>query len=467
MDPRPEDVAADLDGGDSTEPRSRDASVVLAAGAGSAGPAAAELMDPANQSLANALKISYRVVNFAMIILVVLFLFSGFQQVQEGERGITLIFGAPTGDALTPGLHPAPPYPIGEMVRVPTGTETAEMLGDFWPNGLNPRTDLTAPVSRIGKTGNINPLNSGSVITADLNLAHMQLRVTYSVTDPEAFARGVYESPADPLTGLSDQTARRFVQSAVRRATVLTVAERSIDDILKPQDTGEIPRLIQERAQAMLDTVGSGIEVDVPQVVRRIPPPDLVDQFNAVQAARSETSRALEKATTERNTILSSTAGPAAQALLAMIDRFEEAIGDPDEAEAVLAEIDAALEGGPIDDQGLEVRVVGEVTQILSNARNEANARRESALAKLRIFEAKLEQFNANPLLTVQREWSGAYREFRGKEFVQFMQAGPGGRVRVEINPHPTAELNAETEAKRAQARRAAERRLQLQNGQR
>ena len=52
-----------------------------------------EAMDPANQSLAEALRLSFRVLQVVILVLVVLFVFSGFQTVDEGQSGVLLRWG--------------------------------------------------------------------------------------------------------------------------------------------------------------------------------------------------------------------------------------------------------------------------------------------------------------------------------------------------------------------------------------
>ena len=44
-----------------------------------------EAMDPANQSLAEALRLSFRVLQFVILVLIVLFVFSGVKTVEEDE----------------------------------------------------------------------------------------------------------------------------------------------------------------------------------------------------------------------------------------------------------------------------------------------------------------------------------------------------------------------------------------------
>src|SRR5215470_16874631 len=52
-----------------------------------------DAMDPANQSLADALRLSFRVLQIVMLVLVVLFLASGFRTVKEGQSGVATVWG--------------------------------------------------------------------------------------------------------------------------------------------------------------------------------------------------------------------------------------------------------------------------------------------------------------------------------------------------------------------------------------
>ena len=79
--------------------------------------------DPGYDYLSGALKVSFAVLKVIMVVLVVLFLFSGVTKVGPGERAIVLWFGkiSGVGEArlLGPGLKLLLPYPIHEIVRIP------------------------------------------------------------------------------------------------------------------------------------------------------------------------------------------------------------------------------------------------------------------------------------------------------------------------------------------------------------
>src|SRR4051794_30796804 len=80
-------------------------------------------IDAGSQALAEALRSSFAVVKVVMVLLVVVFMASGFFTVGPSERAIILRFGRPAAVGeqalLNPGLHWSLPYPIDEVVRVP------------------------------------------------------------------------------------------------------------------------------------------------------------------------------------------------------------------------------------------------------------------------------------------------------------------------------------------------------------
>src|SRR5436305_13559397 len=80
-------------------------------------------IDAGSQALSEALRSSFAIVKVVMVILVLVFIGSGFFQVGPSQRAILLRFGKPVGQGeqalLGPGLHLSLPYPIDECVMVP------------------------------------------------------------------------------------------------------------------------------------------------------------------------------------------------------------------------------------------------------------------------------------------------------------------------------------------------------------
>ncbi len=414
-------------------------------------------MDAANQSLAEALKITYAFLQAGMLVLVVLFIFSGFQKINEGERGISVFLGKPSRTNIEPGAHLTWPYPIGEMIRVGEGAVEVPISRAFMPNRPGAVSDdalLEAKITEFNSQGRLNPARDGSLITADLNIAHTQWTVNYHRSNHLRYVQSI----------LPEQE-RRIVTAAVSRAVVRTMAEITIDDLLK--SSGEaISSSVRALGQQALDELDSGITIDRVVLVRKDPPLFLLDRFASVQSAAQNAGKAREDALLKRDQALNQVAGRAAPVLIDMIDEYEKHIelGEDERAEALLARIDTVLAGGEVDYDGRSTLalVSGEVSEILNNARSQANTRVSQAIADLGQFRAKQAQFEANAPLMIARDWSSAMTAFLNKDFVTTMYLPEGADAELLINPDPEIERERDRKRKEAEAKRGLELRKQI-----
>lgn len=414
-------------------------------------------MDAANQSLADALKITYRFLQLGMLVLVLLFVFSGFQKISEGERGISVFLGKPARLNIEPGAHLTAPYPIGEMIRVGEGAVEVPLARVFMPNRPGNASDdqlLVANISEFNSQGRLNPARDGSLITADLNIAHTQWTVNYHRSDHLSYVENI----------LPDQE-RQIVAVAARRGVVRTLAEITIDDLLK-SSAEAIASRVREIAQEALDTLESGITIDRVVLVRKDPPLYLLDRFASVQSAAQNAGKAREDALLKRDQTLNEVAGRAAPVLIDMISEYEKYIelGRHEQAEDLLTKIDVVLAGGEVDYNGQSTLalVSGEVSEILNRARSKANTRVSQAIADLEQFRAKQAQYDANPTLMIARDWSSAMAEFLNKDFVTTMYLPQGVDAELLINPDPEIERERDRKRKEAEARRGLEIRKQV-----
>ncbi|GAB4384847.1 MAG: hypothetical protein Kow0022_08710 [Phycisphaerales bacterium] len=413
-----------------------------------------QLMDPANQSLAEALRITYRIVQAAMVVLVFLFLFSGVQRIGEGERGIPLLFGRPTAEQLDPGLHFSAPFPIGEIVKIDATTSKVELMRQYWPQVKAGGEE--DPIDRIPATTQLSPEKDGSLVTADLNIAHAQWKVEYRRVNQRQFAENIHPD-----------AERAIVSKAVERGIVRVIAETTIDNLLKSGESSEgtIASRIKEIAQRMLsEDLNSGIVIDNVTLYRKMPPVRLKDQFASVQAALSNASKEQDDRRREANALLNSVAGRAAPPLIELIRAYESAVEleQTDRAREILAAINGVFEGREVVFEDIHVpanAASGEVTEIISQARSYATELRESAEADLRIFNAKLAQFEASPKLMLARDWVSAYRELMSKPFVQTMLLPQDAPARININADPDIMKEIYRQAKERQVQENMERR--------
>ncbi|HHN79152.1 MAG TPA: hypothetical protein ENK11_10850 [Phycisphaerales bacterium] len=445
------------------EPEARSASVRLREGSETNN---AALMDPANQSLADALRITYYLLQGAMVVLAALFVLSGFQTVREGERGISVLFGRTVSTNLEPGFHFAAPYPLGEMIKVDTGNIAPSLKRSFWP--AMKEDELDNPVDDIRKDGQLNPERDGSLLTADLNLAHTQWQAVYRRVNPLQYVENI-----------NPEFESKIVQFSLERGVVRTLAVIPIDELLKPQEGGikAISDRAKEIAQETLDDIGAGIKIEQFELSRRTPPATLLRKFRAVLDARSEAQKAITEARGERDKLMNEAAGEAAGVLLWLINRYETAIeaGEGADAESLLAQIDSIIEGNAITidpsaaDDPLAADVLarargksasGEVVETIQNAKVDRIAVVQEARGDLEFFKAKQEQFEANPELMVRRDWASAWTAFQDQDFVQTMQLPLGPMVELRINEDPDIIKDMDRAQKQREREKTAEERI-------
>lgn len=398
---------------------SRQASVTLRARAQTEDPSTQ--LDPANQSLAEALKLVFRLLQFGMVILVGVFTLSGFQSIKETEQGIRLLFGRPTGDALPSGFQFALPYPVGELIKVDTGAARVDIHDAFWPKLMDEqRRQSIAELAASGGKYRLKPGDDGTLITGDGKLVHSQWHAVYQRTNPLNFVQNI-----------SPDSERQIVRAAIQRGVVQAVAEVTIDEFLRQSTEQSIVALrAREIAQATLDNMNSGIDIQRLTLEERVPPFYVYNDFASVQAAEQRSLQARINAEATANETLSAMAGGAHDLLIQQINRYEEAIAleDVQEQERIMTTIRALMDGRPveIDGQAIRGQASGQITSILNEARRYRSTVVSLRQGELETFRAKLQQFRRNPDVVIQREWADAMMAFLNHDHVEVFNLPPG-----------------------------------------
>lgn len=377
-----------------------------------------DAMDPANQSLADALRLSYRVLQFAILALAVVFLFSGFQTVRENATGVRTLFGRVVGEgsdaAIGSGLQPFWPYPVGEIVTVPM-KRSVQVDRAFFPNlrrrGMNGIEELSleAATDSAQATRPIRPGDEGdgSLVLQGGDVGHCRIAAEYSIDDPVAF-----------LTRFTAEDADEVVRLALERAAVHVAATLSLVDFIDDREAAS--RSMRDLAQETLRGIDSGIRLSAVSVTDRIPPLAVRKSVQGVQSARERAKIAVEVARRESATILDDAAGATAfDDIVGLIGDYETAVslGDADEADRVLAAIGARFDGGDIG---------GDAAATLTRAR----AYRSMIESGLGTFARRVASLSAsyreNPAQLVRQLWLDAYREVLDGPEVEVLSAPPG-----------------------------------------
>lgn len=409
--------------------------------AASAGAEAAmrQAMDPANQSLAEALRLSYRVLQAAILALVVVFLFSGFQQVQEGQTGVKTRFGrivgAPGDEQVAPGLQPFWPYPVGEIVLLPQ-RDAVELNSEFWPRFKGGATTVEQAAGAATPDDPIRPGLDGSLITADGDLAHARIAAEYTVDDA---VRTLGEFRPDAL--------REVVRRALARSMVHVAAQYTLAEFLEGRDGPA--ETLRERAQATLDGMRAGVKLTSVTIPEKIAPLAIRNAYSRVQEARENGKLAVEKAQQEANATLVGMAGPGWAQVLDLVQRYESQLtrGDMAGADAVMAELGALLEGGTN---------VGQTAAIIARAQAYRTSVRATLGKELGRLNGLAPAYRENPVQLVRKLWLDAVREVLASGTTEVLAAPErGGAVRLGIessNEVMQARRQSEVERRKAAA---------------
>ncbi len=281
--------------------------------------------DAASKSLSDAFRISFVILKIIMGVLVVLFLFSGFETVDYGETALVLRFGKirSKGGVLKARSRPywIMPSPIEEIIKIPVGKSIDMAIDSFWyrllPDGtegrlrptLHPISDGYSLIRSVSRTGEIG----GN----DYNIVHSKWQVIFQIENAKAFFRNVYVEDAEPGEVYFDVVKRStepLFKNLVEDAVVTALVNYTVDDITSERMstvTEHVKRLIQER----LNELESGIKVESVNLADSKWPRQVNDAFEG-----------LHKFSQMRDTLITEARGYAQNKLIEAAAHAEETI---------------------------------------------------------------------------------------------------------------------------------------------
>ncbi|MEX0885861.1 MAG: SPFH domain-containing protein [Phycisphaeraceae bacterium] len=370
-------------------------------------------LDPAQQSLADALRVSFTILKVIMVLLLAAYLFSGVFRVEENMRAVRLRFGAIVGDEMTrvhePGWYFGWPYPIEQKLHIPVSPRSVSTGDAFWYEVT--ARDLAQEMRPMRP---LNPERDGSLLTGDANIVHGRFSATYSITDPALFVEnvGLAQPGSDRLPdGTPARHALDFadllVRSAAEQGIIFAVAQVEADDFID----GRMNRgLAVMRTQEVLDALNAGITVNRMEALNEQMPQPVYEAYQAVVRAESERGETIDAARQERARLLGQTAGPAHEGLYAMIRAYEAArdANDADTAATALAQIDEAMATLHLPAEHGAAPVRGDVAGLINEAIRERTAVVERIQAEAHTFQSLLPEYRARPHLFTTRLWQDA-----------------------------------------------------------
>ena len=249
------------------------------------------------------------------VVVVLVFLFTSYYQVEPDEVGVVQRFGRFVGTS-GPGPHLKIPFGVDSVTKVPV-QRTLKLEFGFRTVRAAIKSEFAPPTPETAA--------ESAMLTGDLNVAVVEWVVQYKITDPKKYLFDVREPTA---------TFRDMSEAVMRQV----VGDHSVDEVI----TIGRETIALEAKQQLQDLCNLyGIGIDVQQLVLQdVNPPDPVKPaFNEVNQAIQEKERAINDAWADYNQSVPRAKGEAEQAIRSAegyaLERVNKAQGDASRFEAL------------------------------------------------------------------------------------------------------------------------------------
>ena len=210
------------------------------------------------------------------VVLLGVWLFTGFYTVDSAQRGVELRFGA-YQQTTQPGLHWHLPYPM----------ETVELIDIDKNRTAKDRTHM---------------------LTKDENIIDIGVSVQYKIKNPEDYLFNVYLADYEPQQSIG--TLYHVMRSAIREV----IGRNTMDGILKENRAGFAPDTLVVM-QEILDQYKSGLHVIKVNLTYAEAPKQVKDAFDDANRAREDKDRYQNQAETYSKKVIPAARGKAARIL--------------------------------------------------------------------------------------------------------------------------------------------------------
>ncbi len=194
--------------------------------------------------------INPRILAIGIVVVLLVYGFAGFYQVDEGERAVVFRFGAVQDDIIMPGLH-------------------------WYPNFVD-------GVRKVNVTRVNSKKHQALMLTEDENIVDVTVTVQYVIDNVKDYVVNV----RDPEVSLEHalESALRHVVGSMKMDEVITEGRAAIADE------------VAERVQTYTNNYGTGILISKVNIDQSVPPKQVVDSFNDVQRAKEDEARVINEA---------------------------------------------------------------------------------------------------------------------------------------------------------------------------
>ncbi|MFX1266076.1 MAG: FtsH protease activity modulator HflK [Promethearchaeota archaeon] len=266
-------------------------------------------MEEAKSDFKRVFRHARAVTGWLIVLLVLLYLASGFYSVKPEQRGVVKHFGRVVTDNVPPGIHYHWPWPVESVVRLRT-TEIRSLSISFGkadvsaqqtpegPAGQQPEASTEQPSGAAVEQQPTTPaqvavvvsppaLEATALLTGDENLVLTTLLIQYTISQPKHY-----------LYNTND--AEGLLHRIAHSTTIRKYAGMSVDDVLT---TGrlEIQQKLKQEIQATADAYGLGVRIASVQIQSIQPPSDVAGAFRDVASAREDKQKLVRQAEGDAN----------------------------------------------------------------------------------------------------------------------------------------------------------------------
>jgi len=402
-----------------------------------------EKLDAASKSLSEALRISFAVLKVIMVVLVIVFLASGFKTVGPDEKALVLRFGKIRGigeeRVLGPGLHWVFPYPVDEIVRIPVEKKVNLPINSFWyyqkPGEILPE----GPKNRTRIAPMLDPILDGYCITrsekqsrasagSDYNIVHSKWQLTYKIHKPELFFKNVYThdvKPGESYAEVIEKDITPLLESLLEDSIVTAMVNYTIDEAIS--SLAKIPDHVEKLLQQKLDKIESGIKVISVQLTRSTWPRQVDRAFwNSVRASQAS-QQVISIAGTYAEKTLNEAAGPLAEELLVALE--DKSIGEQEK-------------------ETLWSQVAGQAREKIAEARAYRTTIVETTKANAEYLQKILPEYRKRPKLVLQKIYLDTMvhvlNSVDEKMLIQSTEGTKGSQLWIQLNRDPMIKPKSE-----------------------
>lgn len=381
------------------------------------GPDIDQPLDTANQSLSEALQVSFRVLKGIMLVLVVVYLFSNVRSVGSSEQALIVRLGALRQGVHEAGLVWAFPFPIDEIIVLPTRKSNDLVIDSH--NFHRREDEIGKPISFVTRGhGGLNPSLDGALITSDSSLVHVEWKVTYRIDDVNTFVR---EFAGDRVAA-----AEQLIRTVIETTGIALAAELNAEEFIRTK-FDYVQTEMRRRVNERLTELHSGVSVVLVEMLDPTPPLTVREAFENTQKAESAKQARVRAAEQEATRLLNEAGGSAYAELLKALDAQAAAATDDQKATAK-----AAL------DDVLATRVEGKAGRLLRDAGAYHSVVVNRVQSDVELYRTLLPEYERNPSLLIGRLWEQTYqRIMNARGVTKFFRPGSEGEYRLTIPLDP------------------------------